>query len=239
LGPLVDKFILVESRKTFTYNDKPLYFDNIKHLLPYNHKIIHIILDDLPYDNKCWDNESFQRNSIDRGIQQLELIDSDIILISDVDEIPNPDILKQIRDNKLQINDILCLTQDLYYYNFQSKHSSKWTLAKIMNFKSYKNTINSSPQLCRKSNFKKIDNGGWHLSYFGDANFIINKIQNFSHQEYNKNLFNNIDHINNSINHSKDLFNRNVHIERIDNNVNIPPKFYEIEKEFILKFGSD
>lgn len=30
-----------------------------------------------------------------------------------------------------------------------------------------------------------IENGGWHLSYFGDQIFITNKIQNASHQELN------------------------------------------------------
>jgi hypothetical protein len=30
-----------------------------------------------------------------------------------------------------------------------------------------------------------VENGGWHLSYFGDEKFIQNKLSNFAHQEYN------------------------------------------------------
>lgn len=236
LGPLVDHFILIESTRTFAYNNKPLYYNDNKHLFPYTDKIIHIVLEDLPSTNNCWANEYFQRNSIDSGIKQLEskLSDSDVIIVSDVDEIPNPKILQEIKNGSKIIDDIYRLSQDMYYYNLTCKLNTGWGLSKIMNYKSYKTIINNEPQKCRNINSKEILNGGWHLSYFGDTKFIRNKLNNFSHQEYNNDTFNNECHIKNVIEQSSDLFNRQIQFTKINihDNQNLPPDFVEITKRF-------
>ena len=235
LGPLVDYFVLVESNRTFSYNPKPLYYNDYKHLLPYTNKIIHVVLDDLPHSNNCWANEYFQRNSIDSGIKQLELTDSDIIIVSDVDEIPNPIILKEIKNGTTVIEDVYRLLQDMYYYNLTCKLHTIWSLSKIMNYKSYHAIIHHEPQKCRYVDSKEIPNGGWHLSYFGDVNFIQNKLKNFSHQEYNNDTFNNESHIKNVIEQSIDLFNRQgIQIIKINisDNTNLPPEFFQIMQQF-------
>lgn len=240
LGPIVDYFVLVESKKTFTFNNKQLFYNDFKHIMPYNHKIIHIVLHDLPYLDNCWANEYFQRNSIHSGINQLQLNDTDVILISDVDEIPNPNLLQDVLNDNLIIDDIYCLSQDFYYYDLSCKLLLNWVLPKILDFKTYTNVINSQPQNCRNPTYNKKLNyhGGWHLSYFGNINFIKNKLQNFSHQEYNTPVFNDPLHIQNCINNSKDLFNRHIDIQKVnikDNN-NLPPRFFEIIDEFDNKF---
>lgn len=235
LGPIVDNFVLVESKKTFASNDKQLFYNDLKHLMPYNDKIIHIILDELPFSDNCWGNEYFQRNSIHSGINQLQLQDSDIIIISDVDEIPNPTVLQNIKNSNLVIDDVYCLQQDFYYYNLTCKHSSHWTLPKILDFKTYITKIESKPQNCRTiASNNVIANGGWHLSYFGNIDFVKNKLNNFSHQEYNTVVFNHDSHIDFCINNCKDLFNRHIDIKKINlnDNDNLPPNFFEIIDEF-------
>ena len=57
-------------------------------------------------------------------------------------------------------------------------------------------------------NVTKIVNGAWHFSYFSSLNFIVNKIKNFSHQEYNKPVFLNKDTIEFNIKNNIDIFNR-------------------------------
>ena len=103
LETIVDYFILVESRFTFTGRPKPLYYEENKLLFErFKDKIIHIVVDDCIYkypdirDPQQWENEIFQRNCISKGINRLELNESDLILISDVDEIPDPNTLKNI-----------------------------------------------------------------------------------------------------------------------------------------------
>lgn len=50
--------------------------------------------------------------------------------------------------------------------------------------------------------------GGWHMSYFGDIAFIQNKLQSFSHQEYNNDQYNNPENILKAIKNGTDLFGR-------------------------------
>jgi beta-1,4-mannosyl-glycoprotein beta-1,4-N-acetylglucosaminyltransferase len=53
-----------------------------------------------------------------------------------------------------------------------------------------------------------VKRGGWHLSYFGNVNFIQNKIKSFSHQEYNDEKYTSAENITNCIKYHKDLFAR-------------------------------
>lgn len=95
--------IIVESRKTFTGNDKILHFDiNKKIFKKYLNKITHIILDELIYNGddikskQVWENEYYSRNSIENGLLKLNVNDEDIIILADVDEIPHPNAINTI-----------------------------------------------------------------------------------------------------------------------------------------------
>ena len=93
-------------------------------------------------------------------------------------------------DNKIIIeNDIYELEMDFYYYNFENKIEDKWPLVRIFNYNTIKNTfyLNNLNKIRRLNinDKNKIKNSGWHLSYFGDINFIINKIKQYSHTEFN------------------------------------------------------
>ena len=235
LNDTVDYFVLVEATHTFVGKEKPLFYQENKHLFEkFNHKIIHVIVDDFPhkYPNidfekkEQWNNEKFQRNCISRGIDKLELNNDDLIIIADVDEIPNPHILKLIKSNNIIVN-INILELDFYYYNLNSKKDHLWHNTKILTFKKYKEL----KICCEDIRFYKcpsIQKAGWHLSYFGDENFIKNKIKNFSHQEYNHDTFTDEKLIEERIKTGKDLFGRenndiiNIPIEENDN---LPPKY--------------
>jgi beta-1,4-mannosyl-glycoprotein beta-1,4-N-acetylglucosaminyltransferase len=237
---IVDYFIIVEANKTFIGNDKKLYFNENKDLYKkFEDKIIHIIAD-LPYkkddinieNGDQWDNEYFQRNSINEGIKKLKLHDNDLILISDLDEIPNPYILENIKLLNLKIN-LAKLEQEFYYYDLYNKFTEKWYMSKIISYKNYKE-YNNNCQNIRFTECVVIPNGGWHLSYFGSPEFIQNKLKNFSHQEYNKSEYIDINNIKNKIENSIDLFNRDNKINKINISDNkYLPKFYNIYlKEF-------
>ena len=142
----------------------------------------------------------------------------------DVDEIPNPKILTQIKtDNNLSIN---CLEMDFYYYNLNSKMDHKWYHSKILTFKKYIE-LNITCDNIRFFNCSIINNGGWHLSYFGNEEFIKNKVENFSHQEFNKIELTNKENIKNKIKNKLDLFDRSIKIcyINIDDNTNLPPEY--------------
>ena len=94
----VDYFVIVESTKTFQNNDKSLFLKlNWNRYIKYHDKIIHVVVDDSPGSANAWDNETFQRNAIMRGLTNAA--DEDIIIIGDVDEIIRAEVVDQMRAN--------------------------------------------------------------------------------------------------------------------------------------------
>lgn len=99
LWDVVDMFVITEATLTFTGRPKPMYFDKERYA-KYLSKIVHVVVEDVPRDApSAWTREAFQRDSIARGFQGLER--DDVILLSDVDEIPNPEVLARIRTTGL------------------------------------------------------------------------------------------------------------------------------------------
>ena len=229
LYEVVDYFIIVEAKHTYIGNEKILYYnENKDKYKEFSDKIIHVIVDDMPYkypnvnveNNDVWKNENYQRNAISHGINYIKILsDSDVIIISDLDEIPDPRTLYKIKNEEI-IVDINVLEMDLYYYNLNTRMSDKWHHSKILTYKKYVDLKISCNDI-RKLIFPVIKNGGWHLSYFGDKNFIKNKLENFSHQEFNNSEYTDLDKIEKRVQNSDDLFNRNIKFDKVkieDNN---------------------
>jgi beta-1,4-mannosyl-glycoprotein beta-1,4-N-acetylglucosaminyltransferase len=238
LNDYVDYFVLVESTHTFIGKEKPLFYKENKELFKeFNHKIIHIVVDDFSHkypninieNGEQWKNEIFQRNCIERGLDKIKLNDYDIFTVTDLDEIPDPKLLQKIKATEVII-DASILEQDFYYYNLNSKLDFKWHLSKIISYKKYKELDFSCEQIRQNMSFEIIPNAGWHLSYFGNEQFIKNKIENFSHQELNIADFTDENKISNRIKNQLDVYDRhNINIVNvpIEDNNNLPPK-YEI-----------
>lgn len=244
LAPYVDWFVIVECTHTFSGKEKLLIYNENKTLFAeFQDKIIHIIVDDLPYkypqinyDNReQWKNETFQRDCISRGLEKLALNLEDIIIITDVDEIPNPTLLECIKNKTITI-EINILDLDFYYYNLNYKQSEKWNLfAKILSFKEYTDLCLSCDKI-RSYRCPILPNAGWHLSYFGDSSYIQNKISSFSHQEFNSDYYTNKETLENHINNFTDLYNRNMNAKVIpvSENTNLPPQYDVYLKKFIV-----
>jgi len=216
LHNIVDYFILVESTHTFVGKEKKLYFNENKHLFE-KFKIIHIIISDFPYkypkinfkNNEQWQNEFYQRNSILQGLKKINLNDQDLIIISDVDEIPDPLTLENCKNGTIKVT-FNSLEMDFYNYNLTTLINKNWYSSKIIsynNFKKFKSKSNSIRYISKKISVP-IPKGGWHLSYFGNSQFINNKIINFSHQELNIPNFTDIKKIEDKIKNGQDLFDR-------------------------------
>ena len=244
MNPYVDFFVLVESTHTFSGKEKPLVYNENKELFAeFNDKIIHIIVHDLPYkypqinynNRDQWRNETFQRDCIVHGLKQIQFEDEDIIMITDVDEIPNPAIVECVKVGALTI-EINTLDMDFYYYNLNYKQSEKWNIfSKILSYKKYRELSISCDQI-RNYRCDCLLNAGWHLSYFGDSTYIQKKIHAFSHQEYNSDKYTNKDTLEKHINNFTDLFNRNMNatIVPISENTNLPPHYEIYLKNYIV-----
>ena len=233
--------MIVEATHTFVGKEKPLFYQENKELFKeFNHKIIHIVVDDFSHkypninieNREQWNNEIFQRNCIKRGLDKLKLNDEDIFTLTDLDEIPDPKILEKIRKNEINI-DVVTIELDFYYYNLNSKINRSWHLSKMISYKKYKELDLSCEQIRQMQMFETIPNAGWHLSYFGDEKFIKNKIESFAHQEYNIEEFANENNILNCIRNQKSLYDGAaiVNVE-IKDNENLPPKYDKYLKKY-------
>ena len=204
LDKYVDKFVIVESN--FYHNGKEKNFNfNINDYSDFKKKIIYIQATEKPLgiksynegDNKAVDIfnslllDNFQRNKILLGL--VEASPEDIVIISDVDEIPN---LADI-DFRSITKKFLFFKQFFFYYKFNLKHPTlRWfgsKATKRSNLKTpqfLRNLKNKIYPLWRldvlfskkKSfNVKIIDNGGWHFTNIKNANDIYKKMNYFAH----------------------------------------------------------
>jgi beta-1,4-mannosyl-glycoprotein beta-1,4-N-acetylglucosaminyltransferase len=227
LSPYVDFFVLVEATYTHNGEPKPLYFqENKSRFAKFLHKIIHVVVDYFPHkekvaDGRQWENEAFQRDrGIARGIERVPGVDAqDYVVCSDLDEIVDPAVIKNVRDEKIT-GDCHTLEMDFYYYNLTT-YLGKWNACCLMR------VWVAMQSCCRWRQESMIPNAGWHLSYFGDSAFIRNKLEHFGHQEYNSEQYKNEENIKKAIREGKDLFNRqDVTITKIKicDNPNLPPR---------------
>ena len=243
LNDKVSKFIIVEATKNHAGEDKKLNF-KIENFSKFKNKINYVVVDDLPVNvaspKKGWHEnharDQFQRNSIAKGYKDFS--DDDLIMISDIDEIPNP---KKIEEFNIE-NKYACFLQK----NFQSKinllnvSDEDWPGTKICKKKYLK-----SPQWLRdiktkrktfwKIFYKKIqliNNGGWHFSFLKSPESIKNKIISYSHQEYNKEEFTNTDMIKKRISSGKDLFQRKIEYKKVDIDESFPEYIYKNKDMF-------
>jgi len=191
LNEFVDYFVIVESRFTHKGDSRELKF-NLKKFERFKDKIIYLIYEEkakeiekvLDEDSKIEKDKKYilnaahrengQRNHIHEALKNAE--ENDLILISDVDEIPN---LSKLNFNNIK-EKIILFKQDMFYYKFNLRLPNLiWTGTKGCK---KKNLIN--PQWLRNIKDRKypffridtffsnvkyisikiISNGGWHFS---------------------------------------------------------------------------
>ena len=250
LNNFVDKFIIVESNITHTGKFKKLKFD-INNFKKFENKIKYCPIENLKIDKnlkikKNWSEHHLVDQSIRNSIADyiFEASDNDWIIISDLDELPNPNALIKFDRNKK----FGFFEQEMFYYKFNLKSFSDlaWYGSRIC-IKKYL----ESPQWLRnikvkknKNFFKKIfnnpyilQNGGWHFSYIKKPIEIITKIKSFAHSELVKEHMLNEKYIKYKIENFEDIFEREIVLKKVDLNEKFPEyllKNKEKYSEFII-----
>jgi beta-1,4-mannosyl-glycoprotein beta-1,4-N-acetylglucosaminyltransferase len=121
----------------------------------------------------------FQKESIRKGLENCQ--DNDIIISSDLDEIPNPEILKNI-DSYLDKSKFFTFVQKTYYYYLNFLKESNWKGSRLALYKDVKDY--SYNKLRAQQNYD-LENGGWHFSFMGGPERVKTKITSYSHQDLN------------------------------------------------------
>jgi len=208
LNDFVDYFVVVESKYFHNGLKRDLKF-NINNFSKFKDKIIYLIHDEQP-DNiqpiKSNDDkdtisgkkimnahlrENAQRNFIEKGLSKSD--EGDLILVSDVDEIPN---LEKIDLKKIK-NKIIMFEQNIFYYKFNRYLPDfKWYGTKacikknLMSPQWLRNIKNNKYSFFRIDTFFSnskyinkhyIKNGGWHFSNLKDSKNIELKLKSYLH----------------------------------------------------------
>ena len=195
LNDVVDYFVLTESPVTISGNEKPLYYlENKDRFEKFNHKIIHNVVKEIPnnfsdyiekkkyhtayksIDSNCgqpyidipirYQRDIFSRNSTVYGILDGKVQDDDLIITSDADEIINPLVLEDLEWFDPE-NHYVSL-QRAFYYKFNFLYMEDWMGSRLCSWKLLKETsVNELRQIHQQA--YRIENAGWHWSYFGNA----------------------------------------------------------------------
>jgi beta-1,4-mannosyl-glycoprotein beta-1,4-N-acetylglucosaminyltransferase len=185
LDPVVDYFVLVESAETQRGAEKPFCFAENRHLFEkYLHKIIHIAVDERHPEMGLWEREHYQRNCIARGLKQCRA--HDLIIVSDLDEIPRPEIIQELKNNFPKRRKLsrfpLALEMAIYFYqlNRQTPTKQPWGGGEWIGtiITEYKNILKKGVQHFRDKRFKlqRIEQGGWHFTWMGGKEKIRQKM---------------------------------------------------------------
>ena len=205
LDKYVSNFIICEA--SFNHNGSPKKLNfNINNFSKFKNKIIYLSIEKQPDDlrvinnedddnkknSKILDNaltrENYQRNYLFKGLDKFS--DDDLILINDLDEIPNLEnfkynnkitLFKQkmfyyklnlIYPNFFWIGSKACKKKDLvnpqWMRNIKSKKYSFWRLDTFFSEKKY-------------IDISFVDNGGWHFSNIKNAKELDKKMKTFLH----------------------------------------------------------
>lgn len=173
LDPFVDYFVIVESTLTHRGDPKELYFqNNTSEFEKWADKIIHVIVEDNPGGADPWLRENHQRNCIIRGLDRFN--DDDIVMISDVDEIPN---VKAIQNNTQTYS----LDMITFNYSLNFIQTFERWFGTVVTHK--RDIVEHGAQYFRdrRSRFPVLEFAGWHFTSFGDTSFVTNKLKNFAH----------------------------------------------------------
>ena len=237
LNKYVNKFVISESLYTHNGSKKKLNFD-ISKFSKYKEKIIYIVVENEPPNIlKISENDSdekkgkklilngmardyYQRENLHKGLENAN--NNDLVLISDLDEIPN---LKKLDFSK--INDkILIFEQKMFYYKFNLLYKNfKWFGTKAILKKNF-----ISPQWLRNIKAKKynwwridtilsnkkytnlsiIENGGWHFTCMRSPENLEKKMLNFAHHYEYENSGIKIDDLRRLIKEKKIMYKHNA-----------------------------
>lgn len=268
LDAVVDRFVLVEATLTHQGKPKPLHYaENRNRFAAFHHKIEHVVVDQYPQDAgaDAWVYEKHQRNCIALGLKNMA--PEDQVMISDVDEIPRPEKVRQAAAMK----GVRIFRQRMFYYYLNCLNATgaggrayAWNgtvmveaghiRGPIQRYRDFSMLMAGyfHPKLPNRIYWKLrlarermqygwtpgfILDGGWHFSYLGGVDRIIEKLEAFAHTEYNSEQYKSRDRIERAIANGEDIFGRGFHYRFIPLDASFPTYLLENRGRFSRHIG--
>ena len=155
-----------------------------------------------------WVLDSYHRECIHYGLTQISR-EEDIVLLSDLDEIPKRKRVSDLKSKGLQHFIDLQQSEFRYFLNFHKDNKWLGTIAgRASDF--YVKSLNELRVDSKSSRLwfkdKPITNGGYHFTSVGNIDMIRTKIHSWAHQEYNNSFT--LSELEKNIRTGQDIFNR-------------------------------
>lgn len=209
----VDHFVLVESNVSHRGYPKPIYYALYNDRFEkYKDKIIHVLTTDVPKHINTSDMESLptcnedpfvfreqtQRLKTMEGLRELKLDFEDIVLVSNIDELPDRNKLTDLK-NHLKLGPTIFKQKWLVWsYTMKRNKLHQGTCAyKYTDLLQDTHEINKtrlSDLIESPSEYMSVSSG-WHLNWFGNKDNLTNKVFNTSKRDrdtgfyYHKKVF--------------------------------------------------
>lgn len=196
LWDVVDVFVIVEARQSFTGNPKPLCLEeNSDRFAKYMPKIRYVIVEAFPEGMSNWGKEEYQRNRMMEALS--DVAPEDILIMSDLDEIPRAPIVKGITEKGIAPGQVFCLSLDWHSFYLNVRLTKKWerqgprliraadlrdlyalrrVLAPAPTFaKNLMRQIKSSKRMGRWLHRVLVPDAGWHFTWMGGSEAVALK----------------------------------------------------------------
>lgn len=208
LDPLVDRFVIEEATHTFSGLPKELCFEKNKEMFrEFLPKITYLVVDNSPEGITTHERDKFQKNALERAL--TDAAEDDVLILSDVDEIPNPEVLRKIIE-AFDPGKIYHLAQRNFYCYLNMEEVSGNLLSITGEFPGVMRRMWLGTKVFAKRNIPetgiidlreispedprsvRVADGGWHFGYMGSCHEtdvskrVGEKVIAAAHQEYNK-----------------------------------------------------
>ena len=230
LNDIVDYFLIIEADVTHTGKEKKWNFPEILNtsLKEFSNKIYyHQMKVDLKKAEaekspnykggtwgRSWRVDTMQRNFLKEAYNKLPS-SNDIIIISDLDEIPSKDKISFIKSCDLKVIAPVTFNHALFYLDCNYLTLERW-LGSIVITKELMDKY--EPQVFRdlRNRISHFNDAGWSFTSFGGVKKVREKLEAFCHEEYNKEKYKNEAHINKCIETGSDLFYREFNKKKVN-----------------------
>ena len=257
LNPYVDWFVIEESSVTFSGEPKRMIFAENRHLFQeFESKIRYVAVEDSPMEGvTTHERDKYQKNQLIRALGDCRA--DDIIVFSDVDEIPRPETLVRIIEG-FEAGKIYHFAQRMFYCflnmeevsgnllsitgEFPGVERRQWLGTKVCSFADIpqegivflREVSPADPRSVR------VADGGWHFGYMGGdgerdvAKRIGVKVKAAAHQEYNSRRY-----LNEAVDRllcGEDIFDRDAKFVRVEIDESFPAylRAHREEYDFLL-----
>jgi beta-1,4-mannosyl-glycoprotein beta-1,4-N-acetylglucosaminyltransferase len=179
LNPVVDEFHIYESMEYHgsTNRKKRSVFEPDFDFWGFRDKVRYFVVDRLvpEYTNShcTWPRENYHR-----GLLLSSISEDPFVIMSDVDEIPRASVIAQVKTAR----ELFSLQVDMFYYNVNN-WTCKWNGPIVGRSSRFRQEGGPQAVRNRRDSLPRVNDAGWHFSYFGGVDRVRNKVENFAHSQ--------------------------------------------------------